>query len=198
MSSDVSSVYPCLQVSLPCVHFPSSILQSPRTHSPFLACYLVLPLISPRTLSFLSSFLSISLPIPPTALFFPPPSLSIFWTFLLVPSVSLLPSPPLSPVMNESVGWVQFIFTEQGSNTLSVSLALHISIPTLKRQTEPEVTMGWEKEGGRGQDIHSKSHRCSSWLGGKHISLDQYSFSEIVKGERNLPYRSTNLSMWWY
>jgi len=61
--------------------------------------------------------------------------LSVFWTFLLVFSVSLHPAsppsfPPLPPVMNESVCWVQFIFTEQGnahcqSLLPSTSLFLH-------------------------------------------------------------------------
>lgn len=140
MSSDVSSVYPCLQVSLCALSFihPSvtqnslpflSLLSRSPTH---FTQNTFLSFIFPFHLASYSSHCS----------FFPPPSLSVFWTFLLVPSVSLLPSPPLSPVMNESVGWVQFIFTEQGSNALSVSLALHISIPTLKRQTEPEVRMG--------------------------------------------------------
>lgn len=89
-----------------------------------------------------------------------------------------------------------------GERTLSVSRALHISIPPLKRQREQEVTVGWEEEGGRGQEIHSRSHHDSGWFGGEHITFDQHSFSvlalEVVEGERNLPYLLTNLSMWWY
>lgn len=109
---------------------PLSILQSSRTLFPFSACYRFLPLISPRTLSSLSSFFhlaSYSSHLSSSSL-----PLSVFWTFLLVLSVSLHPPPPhppLSPVMNESVCWVQFIFTEQGSahcQSLSPSTSLSI------------------------------------------------------------------------
>lgn len=87
-----------------------------------------------------------------------------------------------------------------GERILSVSLALHISIPPLKRQREQEVTAGWEEEGGSGQE--TSSHHDSSWLGREHVILSQHSFLmlalEVVEGERNLPYLLTNLSMWWY
>lgn len=206
MSSDISSVFPCLRFLLPMhIRYPLFILQSSRTLFPFSACYLFLPLISPRTLSFLSSSFHL-LPIPPTSLLPPlPPSLplSIFWTFLLVLSVSLHPLFPPSFPCDEWVcllGAVHIYWA--GERTLSVSLALHISIPPLKRQREQEVTVGWEEEGGRGQVMHSRSHHDSSRLGGEHVSLDQHSFSvqalEVVEGERNLPHLLTNLSMWWY
>lgn len=84
-----------------------------------------------------NTFLSFIL-FPSRFLFLPPLfflPLSVFWTFLLVLSISLHPAspptfPPLSPVMNESVCWVQFIFTEQGSAhcqslSPSTSLSLH-------------------------------------------------------------------------
>lgn len=90
-----------------------------------------------------NTFLSFIL-LPSRFLFLPPLfflPLSVFWTFLLVLSISLhlasppssppsLPLfPPLSPVMNESVCWVQFIFTEQGSahcQSLSPSTSLSL------------------------------------------------------------------------
>ncbi len=137
MPSDISSVLPCLRFLL-LMHICNalSILQSSRTLFPFSACYLFLPLLSPKTLSFLSSsfhLASFSSHLSPSSSSSLP--LSVFWTFLLVLSISLhsaspLPFPPLSPVMNESVCWVQFIFTEQGSAhcqslSPSTSLSLH-------------------------------------------------------------------------
>lgn len=59
-----------------------------------------------------------------------------------------------------------------GERTLSVSLALHISIPPLKRQREQEVTVGWEEEGGQCKEIHFRSQHDSSWPGGDHVSMD--------------------------
>lgn len=134
MSSDISSVFPCLRFSPPDAHplsfiYPSiiqdslplfSLLSFSPTHftqNTFLS-FILFP-----SASYSSHLSSSSLP------------LSVFWTFLLVLSISLHPAstppfPPLSPVMNESVCWVQFIFTEQGSAhcqslSPSTSLSLH-------------------------------------------------------------------------
>lgn len=70
-----------------------------------------------------------------------------------------------------------------GEHTLSASLALHISIPPLKRQREQEVTVGWEEEGGRGQEIHFSSHCGSSRLGEKRRSSGPAQFfSASIRG----------------
>lgn len=154
----------------------------PGLSSPFSACYRFLPLISPRTLSFLSSSFHL-LPIPPTSLLPTLPlSFSFFWTFLLVLSVSLHhASPPSFPLSFPCDEWVCLLGAVHiywaGERTLSVSLALHISIPPLKRQREQEVTVGRKEEGSHGQEIHSRSHHDNSWLGGEHVSLDQHGFS---------------------
>lgn len=132
----MSSIFPSFhqfshayRVLLPMhMRYPLSILQSSRTFSPFSACYLFLPLISTRTLSFLSSFFhlaSFSSHLSSSSL-----PLSVFRTFLLVLPISHHPLfPPHSPVINESVCWVQFIFTEQGSarcQSLSPSTSLSL------------------------------------------------------------------------
>lgn len=122
-------------------------------------------------------------------LLFLPASLSVFWTFLLVLSISIHPAspPPFPPPSFPCDEWVCLLGAVHiywaGERTLSVSLALHISIPPLKRQREQEVTVGWEEEGGRGQEIHSKSHHDSSWFGEEHISLGQHSlYSASIRG----------------
>lgn len=139
MSSYVSSVVPCFRLLLLMhIHHPLFILQSSKTLSLFSPCYLFLPLISPWTFSFLSSSFHL-LPIPPTSPL--PPSLSfVFWTFLLVFSVSLHPlHPPTHPPF-PCDEWVCLLGAVHiywvGERTMSVSLALHISIPPLKRQKE--------------------------------------------------------------
>lgn len=182
------------------MHHPLSILQSSRTLSPFPASFFPTHFTQNTFLSFIF-FPSRFLFLPP--LFFFPPSLRLLDISL---SPFYIPPPYLSPPSFPCDEWVCLLDAVHiywaGERTLSVSLALHISIPSLKRQREQEVTAGWEEEGGRGQEIHSRSHRYSSWLGGEHISPDQHSFSvlplEIVEREKNLPYFLTNLSMWWY
>lgn len=144
---------------------PRSRASPPRAHAPsFISPSLIRKLSSPVPAAYLSSptrftqntFLSfIFFPsgflfLPPR-LFPPPSSLRLFWTFSLRPSLNIpppaapSPPPPLSlppRVMNESVCWVQFIFTEQGSAHCQSPLALHVSIPSLKRQRVQGVTAG--------------------------------------------------------
>lgn len=126
---------------------------------------------------------SICFPFLPLLLFLPP-SLSVFWTFLLVLSVCLHPaSPPPSYLCDEWVcllGAVHIYWA--GERTLSVSLALHISIPPLKRQREQEVTVGWKEEGGPGQETSSPPD--SSWLGGEHVSFSILTL-DVVEGEKS-------------
>lgn len=196
--------HPMLEVSPPHAH-PLSFIH-PSIIQDSLPLFSVLS-FSPTHFT-QNTFLSFIL-FPSRFLFLPPLfflPLSVFWTFLLVLSISLHPaSPPTFPPSFPCDEWVCLLGAVHiywaGERTLSVSLALHISIPPLKRRREQEVTVGWE-EGGRGQEIHSRSHHGSSWLGGENISLDWHSFSvlalEVVEGERNLPYLLTNLSMWWY
>lgn len=172
----LSSLFTCAILYLSFSH--------PELSSPFQPAIAFSHSFHPEHFPFFHLF-SISLPIPPTSLRPPSLSLSVFWTFLLVLSVSLhpphpnLPHPPLSPCDE----WVCLLGAVHiywaGERTLSVSLTLHISIHSLKRQREPEVTVGWEEAGGRGQEIYSTSHCCSSWLGREHISPDQHSFSML-------------------
>lgn len=132
------------QASPPCAHAPSFISPSliRKLSPPYRPPIFPLPLISPRTLSFLSSF-------------FHPASYSShlassrlplsFWTFSLGPSLNIPPPPPpphTPPVMNESVCWLQFIFTEHGSAHCHSPLALHISIASLNRQRAQEASAG--------------------------------------------------------
>lgn len=135
MSSYISSVFPCLRFLLPCTSFlPSFIYPSIIQGTLFFFSLLSLSPTHFSQNTFLSFILS------PSASYSSHLSssslcLSVFWTLLLVLSVSLHPAstpsfPPLSPVMNESVCWVQFIFTEQGSAHCqsllpSTSLFLH-------------------------------------------------------------------------
>lgn len=195
-----------LEVSLPRAHlqcfiYPSIIQDSLPLFS--LLSFSPTPFTQNTFLSFIL-FPSRFLFLPP--LFFFPPSLCLLdislSPFYIPPRCLSTPFPPSFPCDE----WVCLLGAVHiywaGERTLSVSLALHISIPPLKRQREQEVTVGWEEEGDRGQEIHSRSHNDSSWLGGENISLDQHSFLvlalEVVEGERNLPYLLTNLSMWWY
>lgn len=181
MSSNVSSFFPCSQVCPPYSHVPSFIYPSVIQNS--------LPLFSLLSLSpthftqntFLSFifFPSRFLFLPP--LFFLPPSLCLLDISLspfCIPPPST-PPPPTFPCDE----WVCLLGAVHiywaGERTLSVSLTLHISIHSLKRQREQEVTVGWEEAGGRGQEIYSRSHCYSSWLGREHISPDQHSFSML-------------------
>lgn len=178
MSSNISSVFPCLQDSPPYAHAPSFIYPSVIQNSPPLFSLLS---FSPThfTQNTFLSFIFFHLASYSSHLSSPSLPLSVFWTFLLVHSISLHPTfPPPFPPSFPCDEWVCLLDAVHiywaGERTLSVSLALHISIPSLKRQREQEVTVGWEEEGGRGQEIHSRSHRYSSRLGGEHISTDQH------------------------
>lgn len=202
MSSDISShAWGFSTTCTSAIFYPS--LNHPGLSPPFQHVIFFSHSFHPEHFPFFHP-LSISLPIPPTSLL--PPSLCLLDISL---SPFYIPPPCLSTHFSPSFPcdeWVCLLGAVHiywaGERTLSVSLALHISIPPLKRRREQEVTVGWEEEGGRGQEIHSGSHHDSSWLGGEHISLDRHSFSvlalEVVEGERNLPYLLTNLSMWWY
>lgn len=202
MSADVSSVFPCLQVSPPGAHALSFIYPSVIHHSlPWFGLLSFSPThFTHNTFLSFISFPSRFLFLPP--LFILPPSLHLL-------DISLSPlyiSPPCLPLSFPCDEWVCLLGAVHiywaGESPLSVSRALHISIPSLKRQREQEVTAGWEEEGGRGQEIPCRSQGCSSWPGGEDISPALHSSSvlplEIVKGERNLPYLLTKLSMWWY
>lgn len=175
MSSYISSVFPCLRFLLPMhIYHPLFILQSSKTLYPFSLLSLspthftqntFLSFILFPSASYSSHLSSSSLP------------LSVFWTFLLVLSVSLHPaSPPSFPPSFLCDEWVCLLGAVHiywaGERTLSVFLALHISIPPLKRQREQEVTVGWEEEGDCGQKIHFGSHQHSSWLRWEHVSLN--------------------------
>lgn len=138
----LSSIYPSILSSSP--HLPPPI--DPLPLSPFFFGYTVVTSLLPLLRSLLSS--------PPCS--FPLPS-------ILPLSVPLLPL-SLSPVMNESVYWVQFIFTEQGSaHCQSLSPSTFLSLPT---QTEgAKGYMGMEEEGGRGQRATTAAAATdASWM----------------------------------
>lgn len=130
------------RASPPCAHAPSFISPSlirnslPRTgRQSFLSHS-----FHPQHFPFFHLF-SMRLPIPPTSPLAASRLSPSFWTFSLGPPLNIPPhpnTPPLPthapPVMNESVCWLQFIFTEQGSAHCQSPLALHISIPGVKRQ----------------------------------------------------------------
>lgn len=174
MSSYISSLFPCLRFLLPCTSFLPSFIY---------------PSIIQGTLFFFS-LLSLS----PTHF-----SQNTFLSFILSPSASYsshlsssslclldtslgpfgIPPPCLYTLFSPSFPcdeWVCLLGAVHiywaGERTLSVSLALHISIPPLKRQREQEVTVGWEEEGGQCKEIHFSSQHDSSWPGGDHVSMD--------------------------
>lgn len=126
------------RASPPCAHAPSfispSLIRNSLPHTSRLS--FLSHSFHPQHFPFFHLF-SMRLPIPPTS---PLPACRLppsFWTFSLGPSLNIPPLPPphpSPPVMNESVCWLQFIFTEHGSAHCQSPLALHISIPGLKRQ----------------------------------------------------------------
>lgn len=153
ISSQSSSVFSCLRFLLSMhTRYLLFILQSSRIVSPFAACYLFLPLISPRTLSFLSSSFQL-LPIPPTSLLPPlPHSLSVFCTFLLALSVFLHPAThPLSlhfPLwwMSLSAGCSSYLLS-RGAHTVSLSRPPHLYPST--KETERARGYSGMRGGGR-------------------------------------------------
>lgn len=153
MSLYRSSVFSCLRFLLSMhIRYLLFILQSSRTVSPFAACYLSLPLIPPRTLSFLSSSFQL-LPIPPTSPLPPlPRCLSVFWTFLLVLSVFLHPaSHPLS--LHFPLWWMTLsalcssYLLSRGAHTVSLSRPPHLYPST--KETERARGHSGMKAGGR-------------------------------------------------
>lgn len=130
--------------------------------------------------------------------------LSIFWTFLLVPSISLrLLFSLLFPRwwMSLSAGCSSYLLS-RGAHTVSLSHPPRLYPWTKEIESGRGYRGGGGEEGGHGQGMHSRSHHYHSWHGWEHISPDQHSFSlvplQIVRGERNLPYLLTSLSKWWY